>query len=817
MNDLRFAFRQLLKNPGFTTIAVLTLALGIGATTSVFSLIHGVLLTPPPYPKPEQVVLIATAKTDGQAYPFACTTAQWIEWQKATNSFGAIAGYEWGFQFLVLPDGSESVQGLFVTPDYFKVIGINPLLGRVFSQADMATRGGNETTIILGCNLWQRRFNGDPDIIGKVVRLSRRRPMTVVGVMPPGVRFLPSRTRATAPNYDLNAHVDFWVPLWPPNLSKPKEVYCNLAGRLRAGATASHAQAEVVAIAATQALADPDFDGITAKVEPLAAELNRNGHRLLLPLMGAVTLVFLIACANVAGLLMARGLQRQREYATRCALGAGRLKLFRQVLTESLLLAVSGAALGGVLGVATVHLIKAIGGFAIPRLDAVTVGWPVLAGCVGSAILAAGIAGFMPALRATQLDPAGALKASGPGSSVGQTERRLFGAMAILQIVLTVALLVGAGLLIRTVNNLAKLDPGYEMQRILTMQVTMPDHSKFADFHAQAHTRLSVLPGVRNVAFAFGVPLTGNKWTSRVAIEGQSAATRLGEELAVTTRSVSADYFEAVSLKITTGQAFRLTDAWYGPTAATNGPFVAVINEAMAEKVFTGENPIGRKLLFPDMGDKYAAEIIGVVANARTETLTRNAAPEIYFSLWQYAPFTKHLVVRTMTDPRALIAAIRGELRAIDPTVAIEHIKTLEQLRADSIASQTFAMRLLAGFSLAGSTLALVGIYGVLSLSVGARRREIAIRTAVGAQRGDILHLVLGQGFRLIGVGLILGIGVALATAHVLRTLLFGVEPNDPATLIGVAVMFATVGLLACWLPARRATKVNPMEALRHE
>lgn len=816
MSDLRFAFRQLPKNPGFTTIAVLTLALGIGATASVFSLIHGVLLTPPPYPKPEQITLIVPAKADGQAYPFACTTAQWLEWQNATNSFEVIAGYEWGFQFVVLPDGSESVQGLFVTPDYFKVIGVKPLLGRQFSQADMATRGGEETTIILGYSLWQQRFNGDPNILGKVIRLSRRQPMTVVGVMPSGMRFLPSAARAREVSYDVNAQVDFWVPLWPPDLAKPKQGYCEMVGRLRDGLTPTQAQAELTAIAARQAQADPDFAGIVVQAQPLAAELNRKGYRLLLPLLGAVTLVFLIACANVAGLLLARGLQRQPEYATRCALGAGRLQLFRQVLTESFLLAFSGAALGGALAVATVQLFKAIGGFAIPRLDAVTIGWPVLAGCFGSAILAAGIAGFMPALRATQLEPAHALKA--PGASVGQKERRLLGAVATLQIALTITLLVGAGLLIRTVNNLAKVNPGYDTQRILTMSVTMPDHNKFPDFHAQAYTRLSALPGVKNVAFAWGVPLTGNKWINRINIEGQSATARLEDESTIPTRSVSADYFEAVSLKIVKGRAFHPTDAWYGPHAVTNGPCVVVINEAMAERFFPGQDPIGRKLRLPDWGDKYkSVEIVGVVASARTETLTRSAEPEIYVSLWQVGPFTKHLVVRTMTDPRSLIATIRSELRAIDPTVAIEHIKTLDQIRADSIAPQTFAMRLLAGFSLVGSTLALVGIYGVLSLSVGARRREIAIRTAVGAQRKDILHLVLGQGFRLIGVGLILGIAVAIAFARVLRTWLFGVEPNDPATLIGVAVMFATVGLLACWIPARRATRVDPMEALRYE
>jgi len=817
VNDLKFAFRQLLKNPGFTAVAVLTLALGIGATSAVFSLVQGVLLTPPPYPKPERVILISSARTDGQPYIQGCAAGQWVEWQKATNSFKVVAAYEYGSQFLILPDGSESVRGMFVTPDYFKVIGVKPVLGQEFAQSDLASKGGQETVIILGDHLWHRRFDGDPNIIGKTVHLTRRQPLTVLGVMPPGVRFLPSRTRATEPNYDVNAQVDFWIPLWPPDLAKPNESYCNVAGRLRDSATLTQAQAEMTAIAARQAQTAQDFEGITAKAQPLIADLNRDGEKLLLPLLGAVTLVFLIACGNVAGLLLARGLQRRQEYAVRCALGARRVQLFRQVFTESALLTLVGGALGACFAFGAVKLLKAIGASAIPRLGAVATGGPVFF-CFGTAVLAAALAGFLPALRVSRLDPALSVKGAGPTSSAGRAERRLLGGVASLQTALTLALLVGAWLLIRTAHNLAKMRPGYDTQNLLTMSVKIPDMEKFSGFHAQVLPRVSALPGVKSVAMGWGLPLTGNKWTGPIGIESKAEAAKLKDQLSLPIRCVTSEYFETLGLRIVAGRGFLPTDAWDGPAANTNAPFVATINQAMAERFFPNENPVGKKLIIFSNKDK-PAEIIGVVDNARSEALTKEAGPEVYLSFWQFGfgLFVKHLVIRTASDPRLLIAVVERELRAIDPTVAIEHVKTLAEIRSESVAPQTFAMRLLVGFSVVASVLALVGIYGVISLSVGSRRREIAIRTAVGAQRNHIMCLVLGEGLRLIVVGLLVGTGLAVAFARVLRTFLFEVEPTDPTTFVAVATLFTVVALLACWLPARRAATVDPMEALRYE
>jgi putative ABC transport system permease protein len=825
--DVRFGARMLRKNPGFTIIAALTLALGIGATASVFSLVQGVLLTPPAYPQPERIMLIRTARANGQLNLRSPTTEQWTDWQKESRSFEVLVGYDWTFDYLLLRDGGEAVSGLEVTGDYFKMIGREPFLGRTFLEAESPKNPQAATFIILGYDLWQRRFHGEPHILGQKVLLSRHAPLTVVGVMPPGVRFLPSFGEEMNPNYDVNARVDYWLPV-TPDLSKPKEAEgsgngpWSVAGRLRSNVTPAQAQSELSAIAARQAQADHFYQGITAKVQPLIEFLNYDGRNLLLPLLGAVFFVFLIACGNVAGLLLARGLQRQPEYALRCALGAQRVRLFRQVLAESLVHAVLGGALGVMLAVAIVKVLKAIGGFAIPRLDSVTVGGPVLVFCIVFAVLAAVLAGLLPALRASRLDPAQAIKGSAPVCSATCKERSLLGTVTVLQTALTLVLLVGAGMLVRTVINLARVRPGFDTQNILTMSV-MTDYDKtHDDFHRLALERVSALPGVKNAAFVWGLPLTGNKWVNdSIKIAGQPDVVNLADKLPVGVFSVTPGYFDALGLRLLDGRGFRLGDSSGGwknafEPAAGETPCVCIINQAMADKFFPHANPIGRKLdAWP--WPQRSKEIIGVVANARTQALTQNAQPELYFPFFQFYVFTKHLIVRTTSDPYSLASTVQHELRAIDPTVAVDHIKTFDQIRSESVASQIFAMRLLVGFSLAGGVLALVGIYGMLSLSVGSRKHEMAIRLAVGAPKRTILGLILSEGLKLILVGLVIGTGVAIASTRLLGALLFGVGPNDPITFVIVAILFTAVALLACVLPGLRATRVDPMSALRYE
>jgi putative ABC transport system permease protein len=806
--DFRFSIRMLLKQPGFTWIAVITLALGIGATSAVFSLIQGVLLTPPPYHRPDRLVLIPSARSDGR--PAAATpgwsAAQWQHWQQHATSIEAIAGYSWTFNFLVRSDGSESIEGMWVTSDYFRVLGVKPALGRTFLESETGPQPA--PVIILGYELWQRTFHGDSQILGKKVQISRSDTApTVIGVMPPRVRFLPSPGASQEPNYDVNAPVDFWIPAGI-NPARLKARQWDVVARLKDGATLPQAQAELAALTTTQASSDTELAGFTPRLLLLEDELNRDGRRILLPLIGAAALVLLIACGNVAALLLVRGLQRQQEYAVRSALGVGRLGLLRQVAAEGLLLALLGGVLGVAIAFGAVRIFTLIGGHAIPRLDAVTTGWPVLAWGLGSATLAALLAGAFPALRVSRLDPIQVLKSAGPKSSAGRGERRLLRGVTMAQTALTLALLVGTGLLVRTMINLSKVQSGYRTGNILTATVTAVQGDRDA-FHRQALARVLSVAGVQQAAFAWGVPLTGNDWPGEVEIEGQPIPRNDGERIPVPLRSVTPGYFELLAQSLIEGRDFRSGDS----RGATD---VAIVNQALVDRYFPHTDPIGKRI-WGNGRQRPANEIVGVVANGRTNDLTKPPQPEIYLCLWQATPFSKHLVVRTTGDPRTSIAAIERELRAVDPTVSIENVKTLEQIRTESLASRTFAMQLLVGFSLVASVLTLVGIYGVLTLSVASRRREIAIRAAVGAERRHIRKLVFAEAFRLIAGGVVTGALASVALSRVLASFLFGVGPTDPVTFAFVALLFAAVALLACWAPMRRAAAVDPVEALRSE
>jgi putative ABC transport system permease protein len=808
--EMQFAIRMLLKQPGFTLIAILTLALGIGATSAVFSLIQGVLLTPPPYKKPQQLMLVPAARTDGQkdGELRGWSAQQWMEWRKEAKSFEGIVGYGWQFEFLIRNDGSQSMQGIQVTKDYLRVMGLQPVMGRGFEEQDFAQ--GPVKVILLGYEFWQRTFNGDPQIIGKTVRISRWDvPPTIVGVMPPGIRFLPSPAAAKEPNYDVNALVEFWSPA-EPDPKYIKDPYWSVVARLSDRATPQQAQGELAVLAAREAQSEKQFEGFTPQLQPLIDEMNQDGRRILLPLLGAAALVLLIGCGNAAALLLVRGLQRQQEYAVRSAMGMGRMALLRQVATESLLLALLGGAFGIGLAFSAVKLFKLIAGHAIPRLEGVTTGWPVLAWGLGAAMVASMLAGVFPALRAFRLQPMEVLKNAGPKGTAGVGERRLLRGVTMAQTALTLALLVGAGLLIRTMINIAKVPSGYNTGHILTMSVTeVRGTDEWASFHRHALERVSAVPGVQYAAFAWGVPLTGNNWPATLEIEGQPLATKQSEKTALPLRAVTEDYFKLMGLGMLAGREFRSTDD--GKELS-----VAIVNKAFADLYFPHGDAIGRNFWLSGR-DKPGTQIVGEVSNGRTDDLTQKASPEIYLSLWQATAFSKHLVIRTTADPRAVLVAVERELRAVDPTAAIEDPKTLEQIRDDSLASRTFAMQLLVGFSVVGSVLTLVGIYGVLSLSVASRRRELAIRTAVGAEQEDIRNLIFGEGFRLIASGVLAGVALAIILSRVLRTFLFEVKPGDPITLVVVAILFVGVALLACWVPVRRAAKVDPLEALRYE
>ncbi|MGV3516326.1 ADOP family duplicated permease [Luteitalea sp.] len=804
--DLRHAFRQGCRAPAFSLLVVVTLGLGIGGAAAMFGLIQGVLLSPPPYDQPDRLVLLSSARLDGAPYTQRPTTAQWLAWRTASPGLDT-ALYRWTFAFLVRDDGSTSIGGMEVTPDYFRVVGLQPLRGRAFLPSEAAS-AGPPTAVIIGYELWQQTFNGDPDIIGRSIRISRLpTPVPVVGVMPPNVRFLPDPGNVSEPGYDVDAQVDFWVPA-VADASQLAQRQWNVVGRLGPGVSAAQVDAAVAAIAARQRAEDPALEGLTATARPALEVLNEEARRLLLPLFGAVALVFVIACANVAGLLLARGLHRQRDYVLRKSLGATWQRLFRQALTESIALALVGAIVGAGVAVAMVALFLAVGAHALPRADAVAIGWPVFAFCVIVAPVAAALAGLLPAARAAFGRPSQGTQTT--RTTAGPAERRLIGGVAVLQIVLTVGLLAGAALLVRTAQRLAEVRPGYDTARVLTMTVaTLQRDDAWKSFHAETLARVTRLPGVRHAAFAWGVPLTGNSWPVTLEIVGAAGTDRLADALTVPLRAASPDYFETMGVGVADGRSFREADDYRSPP-------VAIVNQAFVARHFADQLVLGRSLRFAGRNDP-PMEIVGVVTDARTDALSAKAAPEVYIPLWQTRAFTKHLIVRTSGDPLSLAGLIRREIRDIDPTAAVEDVKSMAQLRDESIAPRTFAMHLLVGFAVVATLLSLVGLYGVLSLSVGSRLKEMAVRKAIGAQRNDIVSQVLREGLLLIGLGVAVGLVVAVVLARLLEALLFGVPPTDPVALGGAALLFVLLGLMACALPAWRAARVDLMQALRHE
>jgi putative ABC transport system permease protein len=807
IRDVRYAFRQLAKHPGFAIITVLTLGMGIGASAAMFGLIHGVLLSPPPYAEQDRLVLISAARTDGRPYTQRPTTAHWTAWRDRSRSLESLALYGWTFNFLVLNEGSESLGGMVVNRDYFRVVGLKPTIGREFLDSEAGGGGSPPTAVIIGHDLWRRRFNADPQVLGKTLQISRMpAPLPIIGVMPAGVRFLPDPAAAAEPNYDVNALVDFWL-LARVNESQPMSRGWNVVARMRSGVTSPAANAEIAAIAAEVAKSDPALEGLTATAQPLLDVANEEGRRLLVPLVGAVGLVFLIACANVAGLLLARGLQRQSEYALRSALGASWLRIARQSLTENLALALIGALVGGVLAAGMLVLFTAIGDQALPRVDAVSMGWPVFAFGLLAALLGALGSGLLPAARAALRSRFHGLEAT--RSTASPAERRLVAAVVVLQIVLTVGLLSGAALLIQTARNLARVRPGYDTENILALTVTAMQGDRWKAFHAEALERVATIPGVQYAAFAWGLPLTGNNWPGDIEIIGAATSDRLAERLTVPLRAVTPDYFAAMGIALVEGRPFRLTDD-------TDTPRVAIVNRSFVERHLGGSNALGRSIR-PFGNAKVSIEIVGVVSDMRTDDLTGSSQPEVYYPLWQSRAFSKHLVVRTTNNPASVAPSVRRAIAAVDPTAAVEHVKTMAEIRRESQAPRRFAMHLLMGFSVVAMLLALIGVYGVLSLSVGSRTKEIAVRKAVGAEWHGIVRMVLGEGFRLVGLGVVLGAAIALAIGHLLSALLFEVQSTDPAMLTGAALLFSAFALTACAIPAWRATRVDLMEALRRE
>jgi putative ABC transport system permease protein len=624
--------------------------------------------------------------------------------------------------------------------------------------------------------------------------------------MPRGVRFLPDPRAAAEPNYDLHAPVDFWLARQADE-SRPTSGAGFVVTRLKPGRTIEQARAELAGMTARVGATEPTLKDLTVDVRFVEDVLNGEGRALLVPLMGSVALLFLIAVANVAGLLLAKGLQRQSEYAVRSALGAARWRLYGQVTIEAVVLAVLGAGVGAGLAAALIALMRAIGGHAIPRIESVSVGWPVLAFGLAAALVAAVAASVLPALRVGGSDR---LHASGSArATTGRAERRLIGAVATLQVVLTVALLSAAGLLVRSAFNLRDVQPGYDTAGVLAMTVTAMERDNWQSFHSQALERVQAIPGVVRTAFAWGVPLTGNKWPAEIQLGGVPEGSREVDRISVPIRAITPDYFDTLRMTLVDGRAFR-------PSDDDKAPRVAIVNETFARQHFKTLAALGRTIIFPGQADKPVA-IVGIIADTKTMSLAAPAEAEVYMPLWQSRAFSKHLVVRAAGDPLAVASAVRRELRAIDPTAAVEHVTTLEDIRRLSVAPASFAMRLLLGFAAIATALALIGLYGVVSLAVGSRTKELAVRAAVGATAGEVVSLMLRETGRLVLVGLLCGALVAFAVGRMLQALLFDVSPGDPVALLGASLAFAAAAFLVCARPAWRAGRIDITKALRQE
>jgi putative ABC transport system permease protein len=806
-DDVRYGFRVLRKNSGFTAVAVLTFALAIGANSAIFSVVENVLLRPLPYDHPESLVEI------WNTYPgfdvLGLSPGDYTDWRREAKSFSAIGGYgeiAQGFNLTGVGE-PERVQASQASSDLFSLLGVRAVVGRTFLPEEDKT--GSAAVILLSYHYWQGRFGGDPAIVGRSVSLDGR-PYTIVGVLPT--------------SYQISRSLDIWLPMsrYPDDFTAHIHHGIVPVARLKPGVSLAAARAEIETLNRQEAIAFPDtHQNWGTTLQPLQDPSVAKLRRTLLVLFGAVGLVLLIACANIANLLLARNAAREREIALRTALGANPWRIVRQLLTESTLLAVTGGALGLLLAAIGV---KALGALAPPELSVVrdtTLDGHVLAFTLGVCVAAGIICGLLPALQSRLRDLNNLLKQGSKGSGAFAS-RRIHSALVVSEIALALVPLVGAGLLLRSFRQLLEVAPGFQTDRVLSMQITqaaLPVEEfvklsneqqielgkKQALQFEEIAARVRALPGVKSAGGISTLPLAKDmREASRFLVEGQPLVGGAARPVAQT-RSISLDYLATVGIPLMHGRTFTQAD-W----SLQN----ILINDTLARRFFANEDPIGRRLNFCTL-DKTPCwfAIVGIVGNVHQFGLDGAPTYDAYFA----GGWTPNLVVRTAADPAALTAAVTEEVHKIDPALPVTQVMTLEGLVSNSLSPRRFSAVLigvLAGLALA---LSAVGIYGVMSYTVGQRTQEIGIRLALGAQPRNMLVLILGRGTRLALAGIATGVLGALALTRFLSSLLFGVQAQDPLTFAGVAVLLMAVALAACYIPARRAMKVDPMVALRYE
>jgi putative ABC transport system permease protein len=814
--DLRYGVRMLFKNPGFTLTAILTLALGIGVNTAIFSVINSILLRPLPYQDPKGLVQLweISPQQKGSNDKNSASLANFVDWREQNQSFEHLAAYL--ARSINFTDGEqpERLQGVLVSPSFFPLLKVEPFIGRAFSPDE--AQPGKHTVAILSYGLWQRRFGADPNITEKTMQLNGTR-FTIIGVLPQSFQF-PDPEGRRAPVAGAGQTTDLLLPLAfdPKNLGDRGSHFLLALGRLKPGITPELAQAEMDTLAARLEEQYPESSkGWTIRVVPMHEQVVGEVRPMLLLLLAAVGFVLLIACANVANLLLARASTRHKEMAIRQALGAGRRRLIRQLLVESLLLAILGGGLGLLLAFWGSDAIVALCLSELPRAHEIAIDNRALIFTVALSFLTGILFGLVPALQASRIDLNESLKEGSKGATAGVHRNRFRSLLVAAEIALSLVLLIGAGLLIKSFYRLANVNPGFQADNLLTVNLSLPfakyrEPEKRTAFFEQVIEKLQAIPGVQAVGATTNLPLSGSNNNITFIIEGRAAAL-LSEEPAANWRAVGPDYFTTMGMTLQNGRDFTNRDR-------QGTPEVILINEAMAERYWPGESAIGKRIIIYDSDTPRPwREIIGVVSNIRHFNLKKEPEPEMYVPHLQRPQSSMTLVSRLTTNQPSVMAAVREAVLAVDKDQPVYNLKMMNQLVSESLTSSRVTMLLVGIFAAIALLLAAIGIYGVIAYTVAQRTNEIGIRMALGAQTSDVVKMVVKQGMTTALIGVSVGLAAALALTRLMEKLLYNVSGTDPMTFLVVAVVLTGVALLACLAPARRAAKTDPMVALRYE
>lgn len=802
--DLRYGLRMLARNRGFTVVAVIALAVGIGANSAIFSVVNTVLLRPLPYKDPDRLVMVWEEGTP-EGFPInSASAANYIDWRDQNQVFTDVAVIGRVTFNLTGTGEPERLDGRRVSANLFPLLGVQPKLGRMFSAEEDGP--GANRVVMLSDALWQRRFGGRPDIIGKHLTLSGET-YEVAGVMPPQFQF---------PSHD----DQLWVPIAfaPQQAANRGNNSYEVLARLKPGVTREQAEAEMDAIAARLQQQYPDVVKSKGSVIiPLHEQVVGDIKPALLILLGAVGFVLLVACANVANLLLARAAARHKEIALRLALGAKRGRIVRQLMTESLLLSAMGGVVGLLLAVVGVNLLKAFIPDDISQVTAVNVDANVLAFTLGVSLLTGLIFGLAPALQASRFNLNEALKEGGRDSSAGRHGNHIRSLLVVGEVAVSLVLLIGAGLLIHSFVRLRSVDPGFRTDNLLTMRIALPrlkypDHAKRTAFFDELLSRVTAVPGVRSAAVANWIPLTLQGDTFGISVEGRPdpGAQEMPD---VVTRVVSFEYLNTMGIELLRGRPFNAQQD------RTDSAPVAIISETMARRLWPDEDPLGKRLRPGGAdSDEPWITVIGVAKDVRQFDLTAEPRLQMYLPSVQPSFFVPgHLVVRTEIDPMSVAGAVRQAVWEIDKDQPVSDMRSMEEIFAESIAHQRFSMLMLGAFAAVAMILGTVGIYGVVSYTVAQRTHEIGVRMALGAGTGSVLSLIVGHALKLTLIGVVVGLPAAFVLSRLTESLLFGVTPTDPATFVAIPLVLIAAATVASYLPARRATRINPVIALRYE